>query len=307
MSKYIFGSGLVGLLARKLLGPSYTIIPFYKSRFFTFNPPLDDNFIICNDNIDYIIKNVFSNLRKFVYRRRYSFEGNILSYNKNVCENFVYKVFGYDIPGQVIPYLSKSTVFGDPSTNDFEVYDLRCNNIYAELMQEYKEEIERGLALGPVTYLNKEIVELGGKKLEYSQIVNTIPLNAFCDLAKTPQNLKAKPVSFLHIETESLNFEGCNQLLVADAGLAFYKVTNVAKNRYLFYFIEEVFNPGIYLMPIIPGPFDVLDGTRVDNYIPLGQLPSNNFSNVVHVGSYAEWDWCVDIGSCILRLAKIKS
>jgi len=307
MTKYIFGSGLVGLLARKILGSSYTIIPFYKSRFFSFNPPLDDNFIISNPEIDYIIKSIFGEVKKFTYKRKYSFEGNIVPFNKNVCENFIYKLFGYDIPGQVFPYLSKSSVMGDASSNDFDVYDLRSNAIYSQLLQEYKEEIDKGMQVGPVTYVGEECFEAGGKRYGYSSIVNTIPLNAFCNLARKPSNLQSKPVSFVHVQTDRLNFEGCNQLLVADPGLAFYKVTNIAKDRYLFYFIDDVFNPGIYLMPIIPGPFEVLDGTLISDYIPLGQIPQIGFNNVKCIGSYAEWDWCVDIGSCILRLSKIRT
>ncbi len=297
MSKFIFGSGLVGLLARKILGPSYTIIPFYKSRFFSFNPPLDDNFIICNREIDYGIKGLFGPLKRFPYRRRYSFKGEILPFSKNVCENWIYKIYGYDIPGQVLPYYSKQ--------DDFDVYDLRSTAVYENLMQEYKEEIAKGLALGKVTNIGEGFIEFNGRRSEYSHIVSTIPLNSFCDLAKKQHNLKARPVHFLHVETGSLNFEGCNQLLVADATLEFYKVTNIAKDRYLFYFINELIIPGIYLMPIIPGPFEVLDGTSINDYIPLGQMPNLAFTNVDHIGSYAQWDACVDIGSCILRLLKI--
>ena len=42
---YILGSGIVGLTARHILGADWQVVPFYKSRFFSSNPPLDDNFL----------------------------------------------------------------------------------------------------------------------------------------------------------------------------------------------------------------------------------------------------------------------
>jgi len=42
----ILGSGIIGLLAKLILGQDWKIIPFYRSRYFSFNPALDDNFII---------------------------------------------------------------------------------------------------------------------------------------------------------------------------------------------------------------------------------------------------------------------
>ena len=42
----IFGAGVVGLIARHVLVGNWQIVPFGRSRFFSFNPPLDDNFMI---------------------------------------------------------------------------------------------------------------------------------------------------------------------------------------------------------------------------------------------------------------------
>lgn len=299
MNKFILGSGLVGLLARKILGSSYTVIPFYKSRFFSFNPPLDDNFIICNKEIDYGVRQIFGDIKRYPYRRRYSFNGEIVPFSKHVCENWIYKIFGIDIPGQVLPYYA--------SQDDFEVYDLRSTNIYKELMEEYKTDIENGLKLGQLTNITGETLHFGTKQIPYSHIVNTLPLNAFCSLAGTRPSLRARTVQLLHVATQALNFEGNNQLLVADPKIDFYKVTNIAKDRYLFYFLDEQANPGIYLMPLIPGQFDIIDGTSIIDYIPMGSIPQVNFSQVDHIGSYAQWDFCVDIASCVLRLLKISS
>lgn len=297
MSKYILGSGLVGLLARKILGSSYTIIPFYKSRFFSYNPPLDDNFIICNKEIDYGMRQIFGDVKRYSYRRRYSFKGEIVPFNKHVCENWIYKIFGISIPGQVLPYYA--------GQSELEVYDLRSSNIYQSLMQEYKDEIEKGLALGSLSNISADTITCGNKVMPYSHIVSTIPLNSFLGTSPSAGQLKARTVQILHVATQALNFEGCNQLLVADPELDFFKVTNIARDRYLFYFLDEQKNPGIYLMPIIPGVFDIIDGTSITDYIPLGSIPKLVYPSIDFIGSYAQWDFCVDIGSCILRLLKI--
>ena len=51
--------------------------------------------------------------------------------------------------------------------------------------------------------------------------------------------------------------------------------------------------------------FDIIDGTSINGAIPVVNLP--NMDDVVDngifsVGTYAEWDWCADVGTCILRL-----
>ena len=45
----------------------------------------------------------------------------------------------------------------------------------------------------------------------------------------------------------------------------------------------------------------------VENAIPLGAMPqisSLEDNGIFCVGSYAQWDWCSDVGSNILRLLR---
>jgi hypothetical protein len=74
----------------------------------------------------------------------------------------------------------------------------------------------------------------------------------------------------------------------------------------LFYCQENIVNPGAYLMAFMKN-FDILDGTSIDNVIPVGPLPKldtiDDFG--IHcIGSSAQWDWCMDVSSCIIRLIK---
>jgi hypothetical protein len=119
-------------------------------------------------------------------------------------------------------------------------------------------------------------------------------------------NLQAKDVHYLHIQTDHLDFEGMNQALVTDQIFSFYKATNVAPKRFLIYCHEDIPNPGIYFMSFMP-KFEILDGTSIENVIPMGPMPKLDAienRGIFCVGSSAQWDWCADVGSNILRLLR---
>ena len=144
------------------------------------------------------------------------------------------------------------------------------------------------------------------KKLDFNNIVNTLPLNVILNMANISHNLTAKPAHFMHIFTEHLDFEGNNQVLVVDKMFPFYKVSNIAQNRYLFYFNEDVESPGPFFMSILKD-FDILDGTSINEYIIQGELPKLDILEelgIFSVGSYAQWDYGMDVSSCILRIIK---
>ena len=298
--KVIFGSGIVGLLARKILGPTWKIIPFYRSRFFSFNPALDDNFIIHDKQLEPFITDLYGkSLPLFVYKRGWSVGGHIVpEYDKNLCQDWLAKMFGPDIPPQ-------SEIYHANRMNLF-VYDLRVNGLYQALVNEYLEELKAESAKGEVTFIGPHHFIRNGQREDFDNAVSTIPLDALCRLMNITVNLPSKTIHYLHVETESLNFEGFNQLLVADNIFSFFKATNVAKNRYLIYCHEEIPNPGIYFMGFLP-KFDIIDGTSLEHALPMGPIPKlNNLetAGIYCVGSYAQHDWCMDVGSCALRLLK---
>lgn len=305
----IFGSGLIGLLAKEILGDSWTIIPFSKSRFFTFNPPLDDNFITADDAIDDIIKQmlkmsdvtIIGKPVKYDYRVSWSYNGSIIrKYDNAICEDWSYKLFSNDCPGQLTSYMKNRM--------DLQVYDIRCNVLYEKLLNKHMQHIKQQSEIGQVTEIGPNYFIRKGNKQHFDNAINTIPLYALLKLMNIKAEMRFKPVHYLHVQTEKLDFEGSNQLLVADNNIAFYKVTNIAKNRYLFYFHENVENFGIYLMNIIKDQFEIIDGTVISDAIPIGLTPNlsniEQQANIFSVGSYAQWDWCMDVGSCILRLIR---
>lgn len=296
----IFGSGIVGLLARKILGSSWKIVPFYRSRFFSFNPALDDNFIIHDKQIEPFIKDLYGrNLPVFPYKRGWSISGQIIGqYDAGLCNDWLNKLFGQAVPPQSEIYHRDRMVLS--------VYDLRVNQLYQSLVNEYLEELKAESEKGEITEVGQHYFVRNGHREDFDHAVSTIPLHALCDLMKSPVELPTKTIHYLHIETEHLNFEGFNQLLVVDNFFSFFKATNIAPNRYLIYCHEDIPSPGIYFMSLIP-KFDIIDGTTLEKALPLGPTPKlDNLENagIYCVGSYAQHDWCMDVGSCIMRLLR---
>lgn len=299
--KYILGSGLIGLLARHILGPSYVIIPYYKSRFFSYNPSLDDNFLVRDERTDPFIINLNGKLGPvYLYTKAWSVNGGLAKqYDKELCHSWLYKIFGQSTPTQSQAYMTGHM--------EFFVYDLRLNQLYQRLMEMYASDIGKGIALGQVSEIGDHYINVGGKKLEFSECISTIPLNSLCKQIGIKHNLKAKTLHYLHIETDDLDFEGSNQVLVVDHTFDFFKVTNVAPKRYLIYSHIDIPNPGVYFMQFM-NKFEIIDGTSISDALPSGEVPQMPIiekMGITCVGSNAQWDWCMDVSSCIIRLLRL--
>jgi len=297
----ILGSGIIGLLARFMLGPQWKVIPFYRSRFFSFSPALDDNYIIRDERLDEFINDISKrDVPIHLYNRSWSFSGQLFKqYNSELFDLWLHKIFGHDVPSQ--------SKVGFSDKMNFFVYDIRLNQLYQSLTIEYLDELKAEDSLGKVTEIGDHYLIRGGQRIDFDNMVSTIPLDVLMKLCNYNNNFKSKTLHYLHVETDDLDFEGANQVLVADQEIDFFKVTNIARSRYLFYCNNEIVNPGIYLMQFMQ-KFEIIDGTSINNVIPMGQIPDLNElekrNGIFCVGSSAQWDWCMDISSCILRLMK---
>lgn len=299
--KIILGSGIVGLLARLILGPSWTIIPFYRSRFYSFNPSLDDNFIIRDQQIDDIIKEITKQIKPTIYeyKRAWSIGGHILpTWDDAICSDWLYKIFGDKIPPQSLAYNKDRMLFG--------VYDLRVNELYAQLTNAYMDELKEQAENGKVTEIGNHYIVRNGIRNDFELAISTIPLNCLTKLCGLAIELPSKDLHYWHVRTDDLDFEGYNQLLVADQLYGFFKVTNIAPGRFMFYCQEDIPNPGTYLMGFMR-KFEIIDGTSIPEAMPLGPMPDLRViekMGIFSVGSYAQWDWCSDIGSNMLRIIR---
>lgn len=297
--KYIFGAGLVGLLAKHILPGDWTIIPFGKSRFFSFNPPIDDDYIIRDDRIEDVISGMCPNKQVLMRKRAWSLGGQLFQgYDKNCAEEWLNKIFGYEYPGHSHAYLMHHMAFAS--------YNVNLSNLYQCLAKKYEGAIDDGKKIGKVTELGKNYFIAGGKRYDFTDLVSTIPLYAAYDLAKIEHSLRTINCQALQLTSKKIDLEGNDQVFVADLGLAFYKVTKLLDGSYIFYFNAEMPQPARYLMNVLDD-FRIINGTTIDKYIPVGEDDLSRIKGlgVTPIGSYAEWDWYCDIGTNILRLLNL--
>ncbi len=298
---YILGSGVVALLA-KLLFPSWKIIPFGKSRFYSFKTPIADNILIRDDELDqFILKYINAGAPiLYPYNIGYSINGQLINkYDKLLCDAWVGKAYGNDIPSQAYSYYK--------FRSNFNVYDLRVTTLYQSLMERFKDDIISGINLGQVSEIKPGAITINNNTLQYDNIISTIPLNILLKLMNSSCTLTSRHTQVAHIRTTELDLEGNNQVRVVDNTIDFYKVSQIAPDRYLFYFNNELPNPGLYLSTYVQS-FDMLDCTTVENYTITGEIPKLDVlekNNIYCAGSYAQWDDCLDVTSCIKRLLTI--
>lgn len=300
--KYIFGSGLIGLFAKHLLPGEWEIVPFRRSRFFSWSPPLDDDFIIHDPRMDDLIQQMFPGTQTIFRKRGISYHGEIFSGDKITAElrdMWIYRLFGYDPPGPIVPYLK--------SHMGFATYRLSLNSVYNSLMKKFSRQIEEGKSKGDVTEVGDHYFIRGGKRYDFEAVVSTIPHNALLNYAKIPHDLKTATVQVVQVASQELNFEGHDQLLVTDPEIGFYKVDHRDDGSYIFYFKPEMAYPAKYLMSVLKR-FEIRNGTSIPDYITLGSADLNVVKRMgfIPIGSYAEWDWCGDVGTNLLRLLSLE-
>lgn len=300
---YILGGGLIGLIAKHILPGEWTVIPFGRSKYYSFNPPLDDNFICCDERLEDVIVSlcaVASHIpKKRVIQRCFSFNGMLSkTYDDVLCRTWLGKIFGRDYPKQAPSYYTSRMLT--------RIYDLKLTNLYIALLNRYDSHLKENSAKGKLTKISNGQIIWGNQTLPYDRIVSTIPMDALLKLCDMSMNMKYKPCHYIHLESTSIDLEGANQSLVVDPLLSFYKVSQLGGNRYIFYCHEEIPNAGAYFMPILKD-YDLIDGTSIPDAIPMSMVdcPILSSMKIQTIGSSASNDWCEDAGSSIIRLLNI--
>lgn len=299
-NKIILGGGVIALLAKYILGDDWTIIPFGRSRFYSFMPALADNFIINDPKITDLIENLGGKPR-YPYQIRYSIQGELMPFSISICDAWLDKVFKGNPPPHATAYYK--------SRQNFFVYDLRVNKLYQDLQSRYRVELTDRSKIGDVTEIGDHFIRIGNTKHDFEQCVSTIPLHALLPLCNmNGVSLERSPMWMFHIQTNDLDFEGSNQVFVVDQAMDFYKVARIREDRYLFYCNREISQPGPYFMNFMPKGFDIIDGTMIPDAIIMDNKPKVDLGRlgITCVGSYAEWDWCADVGSCIMSLLRYR-
>jgi hypothetical protein len=300
MQGVILGSGIVGLLAKEILGDQWLVVPFSRSRFYSFRPALADNFIIRDERIDDLISHLGGKI-SFIYKTAYSIGGSLLQPDDLVINAWLNKVFGSQVPNQALPCIK--------SRGNHFIYNVKVNQLYNQLQQKHSQKLIDDSRRGQVTEIGDHYLIWGGKRIEFDHMVSTIQLDKLFALTRLPRvQLPTAQVWYYHVETNGLNFEGANQVLVVDDSIDFFKVSNIAENRYLFYFSRDIPVPGPYFMQFVQ-QFDLIDGTTIAEAIPKGQKPNlSQFDKlgIECIGAMAEHDYFMDLGSCLVKLLRRK-
>ena len=296
----ILGSGLIGLLAREILGPSYKIIPFGKSRFYSFNPSLADNFIKMNKDTIEVVDKLMPSIPR-LYKRPFSLSGQLLYDKQAVIDLYLDKV--HDNSVGVGNLLLDTT---------FMVHGVSCNALYSHLLLKYMGEIKDSISegLSKPTRLAKDYAIFGGHKIAYDNIISTIPLTVLYKLFSLSPLLDSKTVTIVKINSNNgcFDFEGANQVLIADSMFSFYKVVEINKNQYVFFFHEEVNDYAQYISAFSENQLKVERILEFKEYIPADDPPDIKFLedfNIWCVGSYAQWDDFMTVSASIRRIFQL--
>jgi hypothetical protein len=301
MRGVILGSGIVGLLAKEILGDEWLVVPFSRSRFYSFRPALADNFIIRDERIDDLVAH-FGGKISFIYKTAYSLGGSLLQPDDFVINVWLNKVFGSEVPLQALPCIK--------SRGNHFIYDIKVNQLYHRLQQKHNQNLVDSSRKGAVTEIGDHYLIWGGQRIDFNHMISTIQLQKLYELTKMRRiQLPTAQVWYYHVETNCLNFEGANQTLVADDTIDFFKASNIAENRYLFYFSRDIPVPGPYFMQFMQ-QFDLIDGTTIAEAIPKGPKPdlaAFDKLGIECIGAMAEHDYFMDLGSCLVKLLRRKT
>lgn len=305
-SNLILGSGLTALLCKKILGSSWKIIPIGPSRFYSKGvPAFGDDFIVYDDKINEIIKEWgIKNTSPIFYNRPFSYGGELL-YNNMFIENYLDKI-----------NLESNKIIIDYFKTKFLVYPFSCLQLHQKLLKENISDITRfhqkhKNAKFIKVIKDHQIVLDNGTIIEYDNMISTIPYDALCSMLGIQyDNSTSLGTYYYYIEDHSLNLENANQVLVCDYEIPFHKCSAIKKNHYLLeclHYDNDIYNT---LSGILGNGFEILNAHYIkESNVLKGQIHEQflHSNNIVCIGSYAQCDPLIDIGSTIKRIYNLIS
>lgn len=297
---YILGSGLVAFIA-KTMYPDYHLIPVGKSRYYQYDAAICDDYIFCHKDVDEVVESIVRSFIPVMFKRAISYNGQLIfNCDSPFMNNWANKAYNNNPHPRI-----KLSI-----QDDGFVYNCSCIDLFKKLEQKCistcKDFILQQEKITQIDHLNR-VVHTNKRLIEYDKLINTTPLNYILKLMGIENSLECLDLHTIIVETESLDFEGASELLVADANIDFYKCTFLGNNRYQFYSTKEIPDISSYLR-VFMDRFDIISGTCVKEAVPVGD-PSQYESmpgHIVNVGSNAQWDDGMDMSSCIRRLKRVE-
>lgn len=301
MNKFILGSGIVGLLARHILGPEWKIIPFKKSRFYSYSPALADDFIVQTPEVNDTLASLGLIPQNRRYLRAFSYSGELIFSEQSFAKQlYVQKLYG-SLAHPAANALIKT---------DFLVSRTSVGDLYDKLTETYEKEISEATNVyGEVETISDHHIKTNKTELDFSKLVSTIPLEALHSYRGQNIQLPGIDVWYYLVKTTVLNFEGANDVLVVDQPFDFFKVSHVAPKHYLFHCLMDLGNPKQYLGAFLNNNLEVTNHTAITKAIPVGVPPKLDVleaADIFPVGSHAQWDTFMDVSSSIRRLHKLR-
>lgn len=292
--KVIFGAGLIGLIAREILGGDWTVIPQGSSRFFKTVPPLSDFHISISDRVSDVLPVTTAN--PITFTRAYSYGGELLYGNNIWGDLYTQKLYGE-------PDFRKSLIKIEEVVSRTSAVEL-----FQTLSGKYQNEIlSNHEKFGRIVGISGDMITTDTSQLTFTKAVSTIPLDALFKFMGVNHDLQARDVYIYHVQC-AYDLENADQVLVVDEYIDFYKVNVIDPKNLVFFSFNEIKTPDEYFS-VFMGECIIANHTCVPNAFPLGSPPNldwlRNTHNIHPVGSCAEWDDFVDISSSILRLLKI--
>ena len=286
--------------------PGFKIVPLGKSRYFQFEVATCDDYIFCHKEIDDAMSEIssLSNVAAMpiLFKRALSYGGQIIFHKQEGFLNaWIEKVYGSganSLTSKLIKF--DGFVYNVAATDLFKSLESRCK-------PDFKDFITSGDKLIRID-INNRVIHTEKHDLEYDNIINTIPLDAFLRFCGIEPELDKKDLHTFVVETNELDFEGASELLVVDQNIDFFKCTRIAKKAYQFYSTSEIMNLPQYLN-LLMNNYDILSATVVRDAIPLGEYEYNKLEDngIYCVGSNAQWDDMMDLSSCILKIVRISN
>jgi hypothetical protein len=302
MNKYILGSGLTGLVARHILGDSWKLIPFGRSRFYSTRPVLGNNYIVRSAEMDGVLEGLEFLPSTFQFTRAFSMVGQLVFSEQSFAKKaYISKIFGAN-PHPAAEALIKT---------ELTTYKISATELYLSLLAKYLDEIRTSTSThGKVVAMSDHHIKTEKSDLEFDKIISTIPLDVMLGYFGQKVELPAKNVWYYHIKSPSINLEGAREALVVDNVIDFHKVTNTGPQEYLFHSLNEIVTPIQYFTAFIGNRLQVLNQTSIANALPAGlppDLKELEAAGVYPVGDHGQWDYFMDISSCVNRIRKISN
>lgn len=299
----ILGSGIIGRIAKHMLGSEWGFVSHGKSRYFSFDPPLAERYVRYNDDSNHIVQSIVGQQTPILYKAPFSYGGQLIYNETNMVLD---------------PYISK--VYGEhPACNsllktNFTAFD--CSRaIYEKLGDMLSADIKSGLGVvNKIDCKNRKVEVLDNDKIkheyDYDRIVSTIPLDVLYKACDIDHDLECNNIYyyFLHVGS-GIDLEGADETYVCDPEIAFFRCIYYRSGKYLFMSNEPIDDPYNYFGAFIGYDFEILDAWVIENALPVGSPPDlRNLESdgIICVGSNAQWDDMVDITRSMLRLQRIR-